>query len=1028
VAFEMPDFGAEDNDAGGGRNRHPAGSSGTSGGGHRVAFGVPPRRTKVLAITLVIMALLIAVFLLFDGVFTSYLWYRSVGAAPVYRTRLVTQVALFLLFGALMALLIGANIWLAYRHRPPLTGVSLEQQALDRYRMGLAPYLTWIMIGVSVLFGIAAGASAAGAWRIYLLWANAVPFGTEDAQFHKDIGFYVFTLPWLRHIQGFLVAGILLSLLAALLTHYLYAGIALTPPATPAPGRAGGPGSPVGHGVGSRATRAAQIHISLLLGCLVLVKAYAYWLDRYSLSVASSKITSGWAGPTFKDVHAVLPAKTILLVIAVLCALLFFGNAARLTLRRTAPVIDRGGHAWALPALGVSMMVLAAVVIGGVYPLAVQQLQVNPSQGSKEAPYIQRNIDATRAAYGLDDVETRSYPATTDTAQNQLAADAPTVAQLRVMDPSVLATTFNQQQQLQGFYDFPDSPTVDRYQLGGNTQTQAQPQTQTQTQTQAQDTVVAVRGLKLSGVPASQRNWVDDHLKYTHGYGLVAAKAGTATADGLPDYVSLGSYEPRVYFGPGLPDYSIVGGTAKSTPAEFDDPGDTSPAVQKGSTYRGGGGVAVGSVLNKLMYAVKFQDPKILLSTSVNKDSRIMYDRDPKQRVEAVAPWLTLDGTTYPVVVDGRIQWVVDGYTTTSAYPYSTTTQLGGKVNYVRNSVKATVDAYDGTVTLYAWDETDPILKTWMKAFPGTVKPRSAISQDLMAHLRYPQDLFTTQRDIFNRYHVTTASEFFSGSSFWTVPADPTKDNAEGTSQQQQPPYYLTVQMPGQTSPTFSLTSALAPANGGTVAAYMAVDSEPGKDYGKIRVLELPAGTTVKGPEQIQSTFRRTFADQLNLLRTSNTTTVIEGNLLTLPLGGGLLYAEPLYVQPTTGQTTYPQLKGVLVAFGTKTAFEPTLQQALDTVFGGDSGAITGENPAPPGTTGTSPGTGTGTGTGTSPPPATGTLDDQLKQALADATAAQNAAAAALAQSPTDWKAFGAAEAALQKALARAQDLENSRQ
>lgn len=986
VAFEMPDSGGDDRDAGGGR---------------RAAFGVPPRRTKVLAITIMIMAVLVALFLVFDGVYTSYLWYHSVGAGPVYRTRAITQIVLFLVFGALMALLIGANIWLAYRFRPPLTGVSLEQQALDRYRMGLAPFLTWMLAGVSVLFGIAAGASSAGAWRIYMMWANGVPFGTEDQQFHKDIGFYVFTLPWLRHIQGFLVAAVLLSLVVALATHYLFAGVALT---APAGSGAAGPRILIGPRLGSRATRAAQVHISVLLGCLVLVKAYAYWLDRYSLSVASSTITSGWAGPTYKDVHAVLPAKTILLVIAVLCALLFFGNAVRLLVRPPMPDFDRGGHAWALPALGVSLMVLAAVVIGGVYPLAVQQLQVDPSQSSKEAPYIQRNIGATQAAYGLDPKrQVESYSAKTEAAQKQLAGDARTVSQLPVLDPSAASGAFTQQQPLldRAIYTFPDALAVDRYPVGGKTQ----------------DTLIGVRGLNTAAIPANQRNWVDEHLKYTHGYGVVAAKADAVTPDkGSPDYIEqniastglLGAYRQGVYFGTGLPDYSIVGGPPTATPAEFDYPDDASPTSQHSTTYAGKGGVPVGSFLNKLVYAVKFGQPKIVLSNGVNKDSRIMYDRDPQQRVKDVAPWLTVDSATYPVVANGRILWVVDGFTTTAAYPYSTTTQLSGtgKVNYVRNAVKATVDAYDGTVTLYAWDESDPILRTWMHAFPGTVKPRSAISPELMAHLHYPKDLFSAQRAILGRYHVATAQEFSAGTSFWNVHSDPTKDG--GDVPIQQPPSYLTIQMPGQSVPAFSLTSTLTSADGGTVAAFMAVDSDPGPDYGKLRVLEVPPGTTVPGPSQVQDMFRAAYASVLNAPN------AIEGSLLTLPVGGGLLYVEPVYTpySPPAAQTAYPVLNRVLVAFGAKTASQPTLQQALDQLFAGDAGAATGENAPPPGA---SP----------SLPPVDGAAAEQVKQALADAAAAQHQAAVDLAKTPPDWTDFGVQETNVQKALARAQAVLN---
>jgi uncharacterized membrane protein (UPF0182 family) len=586
----------------------------------------------------------------------------------------------------------------------------------------------------------------------------------------------------------------------------------------------------------------------------------------------------------------------------------------------------------------------------------------------------------------------------------------------------------DQQDQDRAFYTFPSNVAMDRYQSGGK----------------AQDTMVAARELTLDSLPASQRGWVDEHLKYTHGYGLVAAKGDAVRPDGSPDYIeqgfpaagaALGDYEPRIYFGTGLPDYSIVGGAAKSAPAEFDYPDDKSPTLQQSTTYAGKGGVPVGSLLNKLLYAVKFQEPKIVLSSGVIKDSRIMYDRDPKQRVHAVAPWLTVDGATYPVAVNGRILWVVDGYTTTAAYPYSTTTQLNNvtkdsssgtgtnplgasKVNYVRNSVKATVDAYDGTVTLYAWDETDPILKTWMKAFPGAVKPRSAISPDLLAHVRYPQDLFKAQRDILGRYHVTTPTEFFGGTSFWTVPNDPTKDSPDGTPIQ--PPYYQTLQMPGQQAPSFSLTSTLVPAGRSNLAAFMAVDCDPGPDYGQIRVLELPTDTQVRSPEQVQNEFHDTFASALKDLRASSK--LVEGNLLTLPVGGGLLYVEPVYGQSqprsTANQSTYPVLENVLVAFGDRQAFESTLKQGLDEVFAGDSGASTGENPMARSTPGT-----------TTPSPVTsGSPGDQLRQALNDASTAQQNAAAALAQKPPDWTAFGKYEQQVQDALNRAQAIENGPQ
>ena len=805
-----------------------------------------------------------------------------------------------------------------------------------------------------------------------------------------------------RQLEGFAFSAVLLALIAAIGTHYLYAGIKL-------------------QGPGNRVTRAAQIHLSILLGFLVLVKAYAYWLDRYGLTVSQSTITSGWAGATYKDVHAVLPAKNILIVIALMCALLFFINAGRLIAQRGIPEVNRGGHAWALPALGVGLMVLSSVTIGGVYPLVVQQFQVNPSQAVKEAPYIQRNIDATRTAYGLDNVDVKPYNAKTDVTADQLAGDANTTAQIRILDPALVSATFDQTQQVRGFYSFPDTLSVDRYDRSGV----------------SQDSVVAVRELNLNGVAQSQRNWVNDHLKYTHGYGFVAAEGNNRdVTTGLPvyfeqniptsgDLTKQGAYEPRVYFGENSPEYSIVGAPKGSTPAEFDYPDDSNASGnQQSNTYQGAGGVPAGSFFNKLLYATKFEDMKVLLSSGINKDSRILYDRDPKQRVQSVAPWLTIDGDAYPAVIDGRVQWIVDGYTTTSAYPYSTTTSLSavaadsltnatrtplgaGSVNYIRNSVKATVDAYDGTVKLYTWDATDPILKAWSKAFPGTVLPKADISPELLAHLRYPQDLFKAQRDILSRYHVTTAPEFFGGSSFWTVPPDPTKtgDSAD------QPPYFLTLKMPDQAAPSFSLTSTLVPAKRQNLAAFMAVDSDPGPDYGKIRILELPAGSTIPGPSQVQNAFRSNteVAQLINILKSGSSSTVIEGNLLTLPVGGGLLYVEPVYVQATGGSAPYPLLQKVLVSFGSNIALRDTLQQALDAVFAGNSGASTGEKP------------GAGTGTGpTTGPGAPGAASQPLKDALAAMQKAQAEASAALAKTPPDWTAYGAAQQAFQTALTTA--------
>lgn len=942
-----------------------------------------PRRPKALLPTLAVLIGLIIFFSIFTNFWTELLWYRSVGYAGVFRTRLVTKLLLFLVFGLIMGGAVAGTVYAAYRLRPSFRGMSAEQQSLDRYRMAIDPFRRLIVIGIAALLGLFGGLAASGEWRTWLQWRNKVSFGVKDPQFHKDVSFFAMTLPWWRFVIGFLFAVVILALIATVATHYLYGGIRLQSP-------------------GERVSPAAAAHLSVLLGLFVLLKAVAYWLDRYGLAVASERfVVSGWTGLRYRDVNALLPAKTMLAAIALICAILFFANLVRRT--------------WLLPGIGFGLLVLSAILIGGVYPAIVQQFQVKPSERQLEAKFINRNIEATRAAYGLGGVEIKPYNAQTKATQGQLRNDADTTASIRLIDPAVVSPTFKQDQQVRGFYEFPDTLDVDRYQIAS----------------QNSDVVVGVRELDQDGIPANQRNWINDHLVYTHGFGFVAARGNTRQANGHPSYVeadippkgTLGAFEPRVYYGELSPSYSIVGAPAGSTPAELDYPDDTQPNGQANTTYTGDGGVKVGSFFNKLLYAVKYRDEKILLSSGVNKDSRILYVRNPRERVEKVAPWLTVDSNTYPAIVDGRLVWIIDGYTTTSGYPYSSRRTLGDvtetslttenrsviapqdTVNYIRNSVKATVDAYNGTVTLYAWDQSDPVLKMWMKAFPGTVKERGAISPGLMAHLRYPEDLFKVQRDLLAQYHVTDATAFYSGQDFWRVPTDPTGDG-------DQPPYYLTIKMPDQDAATFSLTSTLVPNNRQNLAAFVAVNANPGEDYGKMRVLELPRNTVVPGPAQVQNNFRSntTVSEQLNLLTRGGQSTVRYGNLLTLPVGGGLLYVEPVYVEGATGSATFPLLRLVLVSFGDKIAIDPTLQGALNLIFGENAGAETGEEAQP----------------GGQPPPSSGqqpnaNLTAQLATALSDAQSAYDRGQAALKNG--DFAAYGTAQKDLEAALRRAADL-----
>jgi uncharacterized membrane protein (UPF0182 family) len=603
-------------------------------------------------------------------------------------------------------------------------------------------------------------------------------------------------------------------------------------------------------------------------------------------------------------------------------------------------------RSWLLPAAGTALLVVSSVLIAGIYPAAIQQFQVKPSESSKEAPYIQRNIDATRAAYDLNQVEMKDYNATLSTSAGQLAKDAATIANIRLMDPNVLSATFRQLQQIKPYYTFPESLDVDRYTVNGV----------------SRDAVVAVRELNIDGNPS--RNWINDHLVYTHGFGFVAAYGNTVDADGKPNFIvgdlpptkGLGGFQPRVYFGENVPDYSIIGGKKTNSPVEFDYPDDASANGQKNYTYTGNGGVPVGSLLNKLIFAVKYGEQRILLSNLINADSKILFNRSPRERVAKVAPWLTLDGDPYPAVVDGKITWIIDGYTTSAGYPYSQSTSLATAtndaltsnsasitaqanrtVNYIRNSVKATVDAYDGTVTLYQWDTKDPVLKTWMKAFPNSVKPKSTISKGLLEHIRFPEDMFRVQRDILSSYHVKSAAAFYGGQDFWRVPRDPSTFGANAGAQ---PPYYMTVQMPGSAKPAFSLTTPFVPRGGReNLSAFAAVNSNAGPDYGKITVLQLPRSTNIAGPSQVASNFeaKPEVANALSLLRQGGSDVVL-GNLLTLPVGNGLLYVQPVYVRATGNSSAYPLLQKVLVSFGDVIGFDSSLKGALDQVFGGNSG------------------------------------------------------------------------------------------
>ena len=927
-----------------------------------------PRKIGALPLTVIILTVLAVILVSLSGFYADLLWFRSVDYSDVWTTLLTTRVTLFFIFGFLTSLIITANIYIAYKKRPIYVPLTVEADNLERYRAQLEPLRKVGLIGIAIALFYFAGMAGTRLWESWLLFTNATPFGVKDPQFGMDVSFFMFTLPFWQSIVGWVISTLILATIAAVAIHYIYGGI--RPQVRD-----------------DRTTVAARVQLSVLLGFIVAAKAVAYWLDRYALATSDEGLITGL---TYTDVNAVLPAKSILTGIAALCSLLFFANIFR--------------RSWILPAAGVGLLGVSSFLISGVYPSLIQQFQVKPSESSKEAPYIQRNIENTRAAYGLDNVNVVDYSAIVDTSAGQLSKDAATISNIRLMDPNVLSATFRQLQQIKPYYTFNESLDIDRYTIDGKTR----------------DMVVAVREINIEGNP--NRNWINDHLVYTHGFGFVGAFGNAQDVDGKPVFTvgdippkgKLGDFQPRIYFGENNPEYSIIGGTTDGEAVEFDYPDDASPNGQKNYTYTGKGGVPMGSIFSRLLFAIKYQEQRILLSNLINADSKIIFDRVPRERVAKVAPWLKLDGDPYPAIVDGRVVWIIDGYTTSSGYPYSRTVDVSGAttdalnintnpltavpnstINYIRNSVKATVDAYDGTVKLFAWDEKDPVLKSWMKAFPGVVKKKSEMSEALVAHVRYPEDLFRVQRDVLSLYHVKNANAFYGGQDFWRVPRDPSTLGANAGAQ---PPYYYTLQLPGEKKASFSLTTPFVPRGGReNLSAFAVVNSDPGPDYGKFTVLQLQRSTNVAGPSQVASNFEAnpTVALSLSLLRQGGSDVVL-GNLLTLPVGGGLLYVQPVYVRATANAAAYPLLQKVLVSFGEKIGFDDTLKGALDQVFGGNSGTST-----------VAPSTG---GTGT----ATGSNTD-LANALASAQQALSDAQAALAKG--DFAAYGKAQDRLKAAI-----------
>lgn len=902
------------------------------------------RRSRILIGLALAVVVLLLVGPRFIDAYVDWLWFGELGYRSVFTTVLGTRIVVFLVAGLLVGAIVFGGLALAYRTRPVFVPNVGPNDPVARYRTAVMGRLKVFGLGIPVVIGLLAGAVAQSYWPRIQLFLHGGSFGITDPQFGKDLGFYAFDLPFYRLVLTYLLVAVFLAFLANLVGHYIFGGIRLS-------------------NRGGALNRAARIQLVSLVGVLVLLKAVAYWLDRYEL-LSHTRSGKPFTGAGYTDINAVLPAKLILLAIAVICAAAVFSALFLRDLR--------------IPGIGLVLLVLSSLIVGAGWPLVVEQISVKPNAAQKESDYIRRSITATRQAYGLtnDVVSYRDYNGNAPATAAQVAADRATTSNIRVLDPTIIGPAFTQFQQGKNFYYFPDQLSIDRYQgPDGN----------------LRDYVVAARELNPDRLIDNQRDWINRHTVYTHGNGFIASPANTVRGiandpnqnGGYPEFlasvvganggvVSPGPApldQPRVYFGPVIADtasdYAIVGKTGADREYDYETNTET-----KNYTYTGSGGVAVGNWLARSVFAAKFAERNFLFSNVIGSNSKILFNRDPAKRVEAVAPWLTTDSTVYPAIVNKKMVWIVDGYTTLDNYPYSELTSLSSatadsnevavnrllpdkQVSYIRNSVKATVDAYDGTVTLYAQDDKDPVLAAWMKVFPDTVKPKADISAELAAHLRYPEDLFKVQRMLLAKYHVDDPVTFFSTSDFWDVPLDPNP-----TASSFQPPYYIVAKdlARNDNSSSFQLTSAMNRFRRDFLAAYISASSDP-ETYGKITVLTIPG--QVNGPKLAFNAISTDTAvsQDLGVIGRDNQNRIRWGNLLTLPVGqGGLLYVSPVYASPGSSDaaSSYPRLIRVAMMYNDKVGYGPTVSTALDGIFGPGAGA-TATGPAPANTGGQPP-------------------------------------------------------------------------
>lgn len=835
---------------------------------------------------------------------TDFWWFDARGYREVFTTVLSARIILGVVFGLALTALIAVNLLIARKFRPFFVPSSPQQAQIQRYREMADPYLPWLIAAVALVFGVTSGLAVSANWEPFLLWQNAIEVGTTDPTFDTDVGYYLFTHPFLSFLQTWLFTSLILTALLTVGAHYLLG--AIRPEAD------------------EKVMPAAKAQLSLLLIGLLAVRGWGYWLDRYDLNYSDRGTVVGAA---YTDVNAELPALYLLLGVTVIA----IGLVA-------ASIRSRG---FLLPGAAVGILVVASVLLQGAYPAAIQRLQVDPQELPREREFIANNLEATRAAYGLDGIDLPTFTIGDDLDEDDVIENAVTLTNVRLWDPDVLETTYQELQSLRPFYEF-NNVSIDRYDIDG----------------ELRQVMLSTRD--LSELQEGADNWQNRHITYTHGFGVVASQVNTADAEGQPVFISANippagsdevvpDEEPGVYFGEWAePVYSLVNTDADEL--DFEDP-ETGEQVFTGG-YDGEGGVGIDSFSRRIAFALRFADYNLVLTGLLNDESRVIFNREVRQRVSEVAPFLTLDDSPYPVVTeDGRIVYIVDGYTTSDAYPYSEFRQLQTgnqvqRVNYVRNSVKAVVDAHDGTIDLYRVEDDDPVLDAWSQAFPDLLQDADEAPEQIERHFRYPQDMFRLQASLYATYHIPDADGFFNRADAWSIPADPVatanvQGGAEFGQQQQQQtgqqalePYYLLMRLPGEAEEEFVLIQPYLAQGRPNMIAWLAGRSDPG-NLNELFAVRFPSDQQVLGPAQAQARIEQD--DEISeyiTLRDREGIDVIRGNLQVLPIADSILYVEPLFLQ--ADNALIPELRRVALVLGGRTAFDVTFAGALAQLLGID--------------------------------------------------------------------------------------------